>query len=89
MRPTTLAIAILLTAAFAQPGWAADGRRDKGGDRRNGGEQGGTTAEQAAEKVRRQTGGRVLDVRKSGGGYRVKVLTPSGEVRSVTVPGQR
>jgi hypothetical protein len=47
------------------------------------------TAERAAETVRRQTGGRVLDVRESGGGYRVKVLTPSGEVRSVTVPGRR
>jgi len=36
--------------------------------------------------VRRQTGGRVLSVREQNGGYEVKVLTPSGEVRSVFIP---
>jgi hypothetical protein len=47
---------------------------------------GATSAAQAAEQVRRQTGGKVLSVREKGGGYEVKVLTPSGEVRSVFIP---
>lgn len=91
MRSVTLAIALLLAAAWTQPALAAGGHRGKGGERRSVGEQGGrgVTAEQAAETVRRQTGGRILGVQESGGGYRVKVLTPSGEVRSVTVPGRR
>jgi hypothetical protein len=38
--------------------------------------------------ARRQTGGRVLAVTASDGGYRVKVLTPKGEVRYVFVPGR-
>ncbi len=50
--------------------------------------QGGGAASpaQAAEQVRRQTGGKVLSVREQNGGYEVKVLTPSGEVRSVFIP---
>ncbi|MFZ1537858.1 MAG: hypothetical protein WAT23_10815 [Chromatiaceae bacterium] len=50
--------------------------------------QGGGAASpaQAAEQVRRQTGGKVLSVREQDGGYEVKVLTPSGEVRSVFIP---
>jgi hypothetical protein len=47
---------------------------------------GAASAAQAAEQARRQTGGRVLSVQEKGGGYEVKVLTPSGEVRSVFVP---
>jgi len=47
---------------------------------------GATSPDQAAELVRRQTGGRVLSVRERNGGYEVKVLTPSGEVRSVFIP---
>jgi uncharacterized membrane protein YkoI len=35
--------------------------------------------------VQRATGGRVLDARESGEGYRVKVLTRRGEVRTVYV----
>jgi hypothetical protein len=38
--------------------------------------------------ARRQTGGRVLAVTAGDGGYRVKVLTPQGEVRYVFVPGR-
>ena len=49
----------------------------------------GLTADQAAERVRKQTGGRVLRVDAVGDGYRVKVLTPSGEVREITVPAGR
>jgi hypothetical protein len=51
------------------------------------GEGGGAaSAAQAAEQARRQTGGRVLSVQERGGGWEVKVLTPSGEVRSVFIP---
>lgn len=88
MRTTILSIAILLFAAAATPVWAADGR-GRSGERGNGGGQGGVSAGQAAETVRQQTGGRVLSVDENGGGYRVKVLTPSGEVRSVKVPRGR
>jgi hypothetical protein len=31
----------------------------------------------------------VLSVKEKGGGWEVKVLTPSGEVRSVFIPGDR
>lgn len=41
--------------------------------------------DQAIAKVQRATGGRVLDARDVGGGYRIKVLTPDGEVRVVYV----
>jgi hypothetical protein len=53
--------------------------------------QGGGAASpaQAAEQVRRQTGGKVLSVRERDGGYEVKVLTASGEVRSVFIPASR
>jgi len=50
---------------------------------------GATSAAQAAEQARRQSGGRVLSVKEKGGGWEVKVLTPSGEVRSVFIPGDR
>lgn len=35
----------------------------------------------AISRVRQQTGGRVLDAQDKGSHYRVKVLTPEGEVR--------
>lgn len=43
------------------------------------------TLEQAVDRVQRTTGGRVLDARDAGGVYRVKVLTPRGEVLVVLV----
>jgi hypothetical protein len=48
---------------------------------------GASSAAEAAEAARRQTGGKVLSVRETSGGYQVKVLTPSGEVRMVFIPG--
>ena len=36
---------------------------------------------EAINRVRQQTGGRVLDAQDQGNYYRVKVLTPEGEVR--------
>lgn len=83
MRATTLLMATLLALSLAQPSWAANG--PKGKDKERGG--GGMSSSQAAQAAQRQTGGRVLSVNESSGGYRVKVLTPSGEVRDVFVPG--
>lgn len=44
--------------------------------------------EQAVAIVQQQTGGRVLDAREQGNGYRVKVLTRRGEVIVVFVDAQ-
>lgn len=59
---------------------------------RKGGSDHGTSADAAAERARRQTGGRVLSVhadsREGRPGYRVKVLTPDGQVRYVFVPSE-
>ena len=43
---------------------------------------------QAIDKVRQQTGGRVLDAQDQGNQYRIKVLTPKGEVRIFHVDAQ-
>jgi hypothetical protein len=43
------------------------------------------TLVQAVDRVQQSTGGRVLDARDAGGVYRIKVLTPRGEVRIVLV----
>ncbi|MCU0835966.1 MAG: hypothetical protein MUC77_16280 [Chromatiaceae bacterium] len=83
MRATTLLMAILIALSLAQPGWGANGSKGKGKERGGG----GMSSSQAAQTAQRQTGGRVLSVKESSGGYRVKVLTPSGEVRDVFVPG--
>ena len=40
---------------------------------------------EAIAQVQRETGGRVLDARDLGNQYRIKVLTPNGEVRVVYV----
>lgn len=74
----------LIFAMAVQPALAG---KDKG---RDGGQSGGgsqITAAQAGEIARAQTGGRVLAVKPKKGGFRVKVLTPAGEVREVVVPG--
>lgn len=58
----------------------------RGNDGRGGGQMSQSQAEDAA---RRQTGGgRVLSVKPADGGYQVKVLTPSGEVRYVFISGR-
>lgn len=105
MKRATLLTALLLLAAAGQAAWADNPRgrwaerreaaaeRDRGRDEGRGrGEDRGrndVTAGQAAERVRRETGGRVLAVEEGGSGYRVRVLTPGGEVRSVRVPRGR
>ncbi len=83
MPPSRFPLVLLTLVALAGPGstFAASlglGLAGQGG--------GAASAAQAAEQVRRQTGGKVLSVREKGGGYEVKVLTPSGEVRSVFIP---
>lgn len=42
----------------------------------------------AINRVRKQTGGRVLDAQDRGKHYRIKVLTPDGEVRVYRVDAQ-
>ena len=43
---------------------------------------------EAIDKVRQQTGGRVLDAQDQGNQYRIKVLTPKGDVRIYHVDAQ-
>lgn len=87
MRYPILVLAVMLALA---PLGAAGG--DRGGrdsdSRRKGGEGRQSSESQASERARQQTGGRVLGVSPSNEGYRVKVLTPKGEVRSIQVPGR-
>lgn len=46
-------------------------------------------AERASRIAReRSGGGRVLNLTQSKDGYRVKVLTPAGEVRELLIPGR-
>lgn len=45
------------------------------------------TASQAAARAKAQYGGKVLKVTPSGSGYRVKMLTEAGRVRTVTIKG--
>lgn len=52
----------------------------------------GKSLEQAIEQVRKQTGGRILDastVDKNGKRvHQVKVLTPDGRVKVITIPAE-
>jgi hypothetical protein len=81
MKLVALAIVLVLGLAPAVNGYA----KDKG-DGNGGGRSG---ADVAAEQARRDTGGRVLSVRpppqQDQGDYRVKILTPQGEVRYMNV----
>jgi hypothetical protein len=89
MKRTIQLITILTLALATQPGWSGDHGRGKMGKDRDRGIQGGLTAQQAAMEAKRQTGGRVLAVQKQGGGYRVKVLTGSRKVRTLTILDRR
>ena len=83
MRPSVLPLVIL---AVALAGTASASAAPRRGLQLAGQGGGAASAAQAADQARRQTGGRVLSVREKAGGYEVKVLTPSGEVRSVFIP---
>jgi len=90
MRYRILALAVLLAVAPLGGAWADRGGRNHdsrggGGDRRWG-EGRGSSESRASERARQQTGGRVLGVSPSKEGYRVKILTPKGEVRNIQVP---
>ena len=81
-----LAILFLALAAPSQQTWAGgrhEGRSGREAPQR--GQQQDMSAAGAAELARRRTGGRVLSVKPGKNGYRVKVLTPKGEVRYVPV----
>lgn len=77
-------IAIVLACSLAP---AVDGHAKDKGDRGDGGGRSGADA--AAERAQRDSGGRVLSVRpppqQDQGDYRVKILTPQGEVRYMNV----
>ncbi len=83
MPPSPLPLVLLALVALAGSGAASAAAPGIGLAGQGGG---AASAAQAAEQVRRQTGGKVLSVREKGGGYEVKVLTPSGEVRGVFIP---
>ena len=82
MKRVALAIVLALCLAPAVNGHA----KDKGEPPNGGGRSG---ADVAAAQARRDTGGRVLSVRpppqQDNGDYRVKILTPQGEVRYLNV----
>jgi hypothetical protein len=82
-------ITALLIALLAVAPWSTvSAERGRGGKDGNNGQGQSISAGQAGEIARGQTGGRVLAVTPKKGGYRVKVLTPSGEVRQIFVPGR-
>jgi uncharacterized membrane protein YkoI len=81
LRAILLIILALTLATFVNAGAKDKGERGNGGGR--------SSADVAAEQARRDTGGRVLSVQPSPqqgqGDYRVKILTPQGEVRYMNV----
>lgn len=81
----TAALLALALGAAALPAYALDAGDDRGREGR--GEQQGKrlSRDAAAERARRDTGGRVLSIeerqREEREGYRVKILTPDGQIR--------
>lgn len=89
-----LALTLALLFVTAQGAYARGGGDRDGGSRaeRGGGSQdrGRDARGQAAERARREGGGRVLSIQERGGGgddggYRAKILTPDGVVRYLDV----
>lgn len=82
MKRTLLVIALALSLMPALDAHA----KDKGDRGHAGGRSG---ADAAAERAQRDTGGRVLKIQppeqQGQGDYRVKILTPQGEVRYMNV----
>ena len=102
LRTLCLAAVLALTAPALLAGPHGGGRRGGDEDRhwrddRDGGRDGGREyrgrgpREQAAERARRSSrGGRVLSAEPQGSdGYRVRVLTPDGYIRNLTVDPHR
>lgn len=84
----SMRLSVLLLAALLASAGPVLADRGRGGDSPGSGQGSSLTPAQAGEMARRQTGGRVLGVTASDGGYRVKVLTPKGEIRYVFVPAR-
>jgi uncharacterized membrane protein YkoI len=80
----------LLTAGAPSVTFAASGGHNL--IARRGGGEAGVSLNEAVQQVQRETGGRVLsaDTVNQGGRavHRIKVLTPSGQVRIVTIDAQ-
>jgi len=74
----SLCLLLLTVAGGLNAGLAVAGRQAQGQD-----------AQAAAEKAQQSTGGRVLNIqgqnRPDKDGYKVRVLTPDGRVRTVDV----
>lgn len=80
-----LCLLIPLLCIFSADAQAKD-HRQPGGQRQQSQEQrGGISAGEAAEIARRQYGGEVLKVSRAGNGYRIKLLLPSGTVKTVYI----
>ena len=83
-----LLLTILLLALAGTSAQAGDGRYHLAQH----GAQTGLSLNQAVQQVRRETGGRILSadtVNQDGRAvHRIKVLTPSGQVRIVTIDAQ-
>lgn len=76
-----VALALAVCAAPAHALQGRDDSRDSRADKRS---ERGITRDDAAERARRATGGRVLSIQEGArgdDGYRVKILTPDGQVR--------
>jgi len=84
-------IVVLLATLLVLPGTSAIAGNGRQHLAQRGGES-DTTLNQAVQQVQRETGGRVLsaDTVNQGGRavHRIKVLTPSGQVRIVTIDAQ-
>lgn len=87
MKLSLLIASALVLALGAQPDAIARNHKGKkGGGKPDRKQAKGFSAAEAAAIARKKTGGRVLTVKPASKGYRVKVLTPSGEVRYIKVP---
>lgn len=93
--PRVLLLALALLLVPAQDALARGDDRDRedapGAERDRGGHERGrrNARDAAAERARREGGGRVLSIqerdRGEGDGYRAKILTPDGVVRYLDV----
>jgi hypothetical protein len=81
MKRALFTIAFALTLSMALPAYAKDPAQGPGHP------AGRSGADAAAERAHRDTGGRVLSPpqQQGQGDYRVKILTPQGEVRYLNV----
>jgi uncharacterized membrane protein YkoI len=93
--PKRIHFLLLLTAVLVTTGAASVVSAADNGHyllARRGGGEGGVSLNQAVQQVQRETGGRVLsaDTINQGGRavHRIKVLTPSGQVRVMTIDAQ-